>query len=70
MMAKDEGGHDKAHEGERRSKMKLRRPVETQRLWQSYAHGRSRMVEVEIKRRRGFKDKGGVLGRGVRCLWM
>ena len=39
-----------------RPQIKLRRTVETSQRWQSFTRGgRSRMVEVEIKRRRGFK---------------
>ena len=58
-MAKDDSGTLKGGGAGGRSRVKLRRTVETSQIWQSFSHGRSRMVEVEIKRRRGFKGSGG-----------
>ncbi|MBC6444846.1 MAG: translation initiation factor IF-2 [Alphaproteobacteria bacterium GM202ARS2] len=70
-MSKDESGTLKGGgkgDGGERSRVKLRRTVETSQIWQSFSHGRSRMVEVEIKRRRGFKKgeegAGGAGGAG------
>ena len=39
-----------------RGKLELKKPVETQQVRQSFSHGRSKTVQVEVKKKRVHSD--------------
>jgi translation initiation factor IF-2 len=60
MAKTEEGGKGKKLELSRPGKLELKKTVETGQVRQKFSHGRSRMVTVEVRKKRTFApDSGG-----------